>query len=216
MNLLYGIEHSKAKVVIFDIDGTLKDLCKEHSNALLLTLDECNTGKIRKNAVLLLNKAAMLMVKTGVFSTNHRKQNVLIKVFAILSGTRNKNFVNEYFKNYAKQLYLFDGACELLCALKSEKTVYFATINKQNYNLEEYGIPEEKIVYTEGALKVATYSKILKDIGVQKQDVIIVGDNVFDDMLSAKLLGVKCLLVNHYNNKLKAIFCAIVNRKYLK
>lgn len=214
--VLHMIEKSKAKVIILDIDGTLKDLCEEHSAALRTTLKECGTGTIRKKLINFVNSIAMSMVKTGVFSTNRCKQSILIKVFSILSGVKSKQFTDEYFNNYINQIKLFNGAYNLLRALDGEKTVYFATINRQNYNLEECGIPQNRIVYTEGVFKVKAYEKILKDIGAEKQDVIVIGDNIFDDVLSAKLLGVKCLLVNHYNSKLKKVMCKLVNSRYLK
>ncbi len=216
MDMLHSIEQSNASVIILDIDGTLKDLCKEHSVALQMALRDCNVESIRKEIILFLNKCAMGMVKTGFFMTNNSRQKFLVSVFAILSGKKGKHFKEVYFKNYSNQIFVFDGIYELLKELKDIKTVYFATINRQNYNLEACGIPQERIVYTKGALKVTTYRKILNSIKAEKQEVVIVGDNIFDDLLSAKLLGVKCLLVNRYNSKLKALFCKLVNRKYLK
>lgn len=215
-NVLHAIEKTNCKVIIFDIDGTLKDLCLEHENALQHTLDEYNVGKFRRKLVLVLNKIAMSMVKTGMFSTNQTKQNVLIWMFSVLSGVKARKFNEEYFKQYSNQICLFEGAYELLEAINGKKIVYFSTINNQNYNLEECGIPQERILYTVGALKIATYKKLVESIGVNKSEVLIVGDNLFDDLLSAKLLGVKCLLVNNYNSKLKNVFCKRVKSKYLK
>ena len=213
MNL---IRNYKPKVVIFDIDGTLKDLCKEHSNALKATLKQLDVGKYKRNLVLAINAFGMVMVKLGVLSTSTSKQNILIRIFAILSGVRLIDFYDKYFENYTRELCLFEGAAELLALLNKEKVVYFATINKQNYNLEECGIPQERIMYTEGAFKEATYNELLKSINVNKSEVLIIGDNLFDDWLSAKHLGVKCLLVNRYNNKLKNVICRLVNGKHLR
>lgn len=215
-NVLRMIESSKVKVIIFDIDGTLKDLCKEHSIALSYALNECNVSSMRKNVVMLVNRIAMLMIKMGIFSTNNFKQRFLLKVFAILSGVKVKTFSNAYLKKYTEQICLFEGVFDILSYLKREREIYFSTINKQNYNLEECGIPQERIVYTEGKFKVTTYKKILKSIGVDKKEIIIVGDNIIDDILAAKFLGLKSLLVNHYNSKIKSVFCKIVNSKYLK
>lgn len=214
--ILCAIRRYNPKVVVFDIDGTLKDLCKEHSEALLATMKQCGVSDFKKSLLMTLNKVAMFMVKTGLFSTNHCKQNLLLNFFATLSGVDGKKFTSNYFGNYANELYLFDGIGEELASLNSEKMVYFATINKQNYNLEACGIPQERLVYTEGCFKKETYSSLLQSIGAEKHEVLIVGDNVFDDFLSAKRLKVKCLLVNHYNSKLKSVICKLVNGKYLK
>ena len=210
------IEHYNPKAIIFDIDGTLKDLCKEHTNAVKLTLKQFRIGGLRQSIILAIHRVAMFIVKTGFLPTNHSKQNFLVKVYALIAGVKIVEFYDQYFENYTKELCLFDGVYELLTSLNVQKDVYFATINKQNYNLEECGIPQERIMYTEGAFKAATYNKLLKSFNLEKYEVIIVGDNIFDDLFSAKQLGVNCFLVNRYNNKLKSTICRLVNGRYLK
>ena len=210
------IERYNPKVIVFDIDGTLKDLCKEHTNAVILALEQFGVGKVKRKLVLALNRIAMFLVKIGLLSTNPSKQNFLVKVYACLAGVKLIDFYDQYFENYAHEICLFDEVYELLTSLNKEKQVYFATINKQNYNLEECGIPQDRITYTEGTFKIATYNKLLKNINAQRDEVIIVGDNFFDDFVSAKHLGVKCLLVNRYNSKLKSAICKLVNGKYLR
>lgn len=210
------INRYNPKAIIFDIDGTLKDLCKEHTNAVELALKQFSVGKFRSGIVLAMNRIAMIIVKTGLLPTNHSKQNFLVKVYALIAGVKIIEFYDQYFENYTKELCLFDGAYELLTSLNAKKDVYFATINKQNYNLEECGIPQERIMYTEGAFKAATYNKLLKRFNLEIHEVLIVGDNFFDDFISAKQLGVKFLLVNRYNSKLKSVICRLVNGRYLK
>ena len=111
---------------------------------------------------------------------------------------------------------MFDGVYELLVELNKQKEVYFATINKQNYNLEICGLHQEKIAYTNGSFKVETYATLVKKIGVDKSEVVVIGDNIFDDWVSAKKIGVKCFLVNRYQNKIKSLLCKLVNGRYLK
>lgn len=211
-NVLHKIEETNAGTIIFDIDGTLKDLCKEHDNALRLTLKFFNIGRKRKKLICTLNKLAMCMVKVGLFPTNNVMQHILVFVYSLISLRSVKSFSDKYYTNYSKQICLFSGEQKLLEALNSDKQIYFSTINKQNYNLEECGIPQEKIVYTTGIFKWKTYEKLLKEKKLSKQDVLIVGDNFFDDFLSAKILKVKCLLVNNYNSKLKEKICRLFSK----
>ena len=215
-NIIKFVNNCNAKVVILDIDGTLKDLCKEHTNALLKTLEYFGVKGFARKAVAILNKLAMCIVKTGFIPTNHSKQNFLLNAYATLCGIKVVDFYENYFENYTREICLFDGAYELLNYLHQEKQVYFATINKQNYNLEECGIAQERIMYTDGGFKVATYSRLIKSTGYSKSDVVIVGDNLFDDLFSAKQLGVKFFLVNRYRSRLKNAICKLVNSKYLK
>lgn len=204
------------KLVILDIDGTLKDLCKEHTNSLVATLQHFNVSELRKNVVLALNRLAMYVVKTGFVSTNHSKQDFLLKIYSIICGGKFADFYEYYFECYAREVCLFDGVYELLAELNLQREVHFATINKQNYNLESCGILQERIIYTDGTFKVATYNSILKNACVAKEDVIVVGDNLLDDYFSSKQLGVKCILVNNYKNRLKGWVCKFANGKYLK
>ena len=209
-------QRNNAKVIIFDIDGTLKDLCAEHTNAVKYTLNRFGVNKLKQDLVLALNRLAMYLVKLGVLSTNPSKQNFLVKIYAMLCRVKIVDFYETYFENYTHEFCLFDGAYELLENLNSEREVYFATINKQNYNLGSCGISQERISYTEGAFKVATYNRIIKSIGIDKSEVVIVGDNLLDDLFSANQLGVKCLVVNRYKSRLKGLICKLVNSRCLK
>lgn len=215
--LLNEIKKTKAEIVVFDIDGTLKDLCAEHSSAVKLSIAEfANCKKIRKKLILSIDKLAMSTVKTGLLPTNHIMQNVLIFIYSIVLNVRFRKFKKVYFAYYKKELRLFDGAVELIEKLNKSYEVYFATINKQNYNLEACGIGQDKIIYVTDKLKKTTYSKFIKCKGVDRAKVIIVGDNVFDDMLSAKIIKTKHILVNNYNSKIKKIICRLLNGRYLK
>ena len=210
------IQQYNPKAIIFDIDGTLKDLCKEHTNAVEKTLSQFGVDGVKKRLVCMLNRIAMFIVKTGLVPTNHSKQNFLVKTYACIVGVKHVDFYEQYFENYTRELCLFDGVHELLTTLSKEKEVYFATINKQNYNLETCGIPQERIMYTEGEFKAATYNKLLKRFKLKRNEVIVVGDNFFDDFFSAKQLGIKCILVNRYNSKFKNVICNLANSKQLK
>lgn len=215
--ILDEIKKSKAEIVVFDIDGTLKDLCAEHSIAVKLSMEEFEGHKkVRKNLILFIDKIAMNIVKTGLLPTNHIMQNILVFVYSILLNVKFNKFKQTYFAYYKKQLCLFDGAFELIQELSKSHDVYFATINKQNYNLEECGISQEKIIYVTDKLKKTTYTRFIKSKVIDKSRVIIVGDNVFDDMLSAKIIKTKHILVNNYNSKVKKIICRVLNGRYLK
>lgn len=210
------VDKTNVKVIILDIDGTLKDLCREHTNAVKHTLKQFKVSGVKQKMVLAINKLAMYVVKTGLMPTNHSKQNFLVKLYAIICRVRIVDFYESYFENYTNELCLFDGAYDLLRNLNSEREIYFATINKQNYNLEVCGISQERISYTEGAFKVATYNRIIRNVGVDKSQVVIIGDNLFDDLFSARQLGVKCFLINRYKSRLKSLVCKLVNGRYLK
>ena len=216
-SILNEIYNSGARVVIFDIDGTLKDLCEEHRKALNLTLLWFKVNKVSRWIIKALNKAAMGMVKGGIFPTNKAKQDILLAIFSLIALKKNNNFKEKYYNYYEKQLKIFNGVKEILSSLNNNKKVkvYYATINDQNYNLEHCGILSHQIVYTSGILKLTSYKKLLDQLKVSRSEVIIIGDNIFDDIFSAKLLGAKSILVNNYNSKFKGLMCRIFNSRYL-
>lgn len=214
--ILDFVKSNDIKVIIFDIDGTIKDLCTEHTNAVKKTLEKFNVKKINKKIMLALNKFAMYIVKTGIIPTNHLKQNFLLKVYAIFCGIKILDFYEVYFENYTSEVCLFDGVYEMLEDLSKEQEVYFATINKQNYNLETCKFFNERISYTESSFKAAAYSRIIKSLNLDKSQVLIVGDNIVDDLFSAKQLDVKCILVNRYKSRFKSLVCKCVNGECLK
>ena len=211
-DVLTKIARSDIEVVILDIDGTLKDLCEEHDYALINTLNEYYVGRKKQKLILTLNRLAMSMVKTGLISTNHSKQKILTILFSTLACVDYEKFVKSYFKNYKKEICLFEGVYDILESLSSNKMIYFATTNKQNYNLGKCGIPQSQIVYTTEKFKLSTYKHLIERLNVPNDKIVIVGDNICDDIISAKILGTKYLLVNNYNSKFKLIVSKVINR----
>ena len=211
-DVLTKIARSNIEVVILDIDGTLKDLCGEHDYALINTLNEYCVGSKKRKLILTLNWLAMSMVKTGLISTNHSKQKILTILFSTLACVDHERFVKSYFKNYKEEISLFDGVYDSLKSLSINKTIYFATTNKRNYDLGKYGIPQSQIVYTTEKFKLSTYKNLIEKLNVPNNKIVIVGDNIFDDMISAKILGTKYLLVNNYNSRFKQIVSKVINR----
>ena len=64
-----AIMATDAEVILLDIDGTIKDLVKEHQTALRITVNGFNRGKnLRRKFVFFLDKIAMSFVKAGILS----------------------------------------------------------------------------------------------------------------------------------------------------
>ena len=201
-----------AKIIVFDIDGTLKDLVAEHKEALRMVLDKFIKGKkVRKSLVLLLDKIAMWFVKSGILPTNERMKRILTGFYAIILGKNINDFRELYNLFYEKENILFDESKELLEELFKTKEVYFVTINKQNYNLEEQGIIQDRIIYTMSEKKQKAYERLFEEKKLDKSKVLIIGDNLFDDIKSAKKNGVACLLLDNYDSRVKRFVARILN-----
>lgn len=200
-----------AHVIVFDIDGTLKDLVREHKESLKGVVELVEKKTIRKKVVLSLDKVAMWFVKAGVLPTNGRMQRILMTIYATILNENKKCFNDSYMLFYDNENILFNDSKELLKDLLLDKEVYFVTINKQNYNLEEHGIIQERIIYTQAEKKKEAYRRLFDEKKLDKSKILIIGDNLFDDIKSAKKLGIECLLVDNYNSKTKRIIAKLLN-----
>ena len=214
-NLQEVIKNADVNVVIFDIDGTLKDLCKEHSNAVKTVLDRLEKPpKALKKLVLFIDKVALITIKLGILPTNIKFQRMLINIYAILLGQNMKDFGKSYNSCYKREIFMFEGVQQLIRDLSNDHEVYFATTNYQNYNLEAIGIKQKAIFYApEGTKKISTYNALLTEMDVDISDAIIIGDNIYDDVISGHILGTKTYLVNNYNSKIKSLMAKIINRE---
>ena len=199
-----AIMATDAKVVLLDIDGTVKDLVKEHQTALRVTVNGFNRGKnLRRRFVFFLDKIAMGFVKSGILSTNRDRQEFLLAVYAIILGKSISEFRELYNTFYNDKVIMFKGVKEMLEEVKSKKEVYFVTVNHQNFNIEKIGIDRENIYCVQARKKIYAYKTVLMMNDLDPEDALVIGDNIFDDIRPAKRLNCKYLLVDNYKSKFK-------------
>jgi len=211
-NVLEKITALDVEIIVLDIDGTLKDLASEHKETLSTVLNCFIKGKkTQKRMICLVDKIAMWFVKAGILPTNERMQRILTTMYAIFLFENISEFRKQYEFFYRKEIVIFDEMKQLLEEISKAKDIYFVTINKQNYNLEEQGIASDKIIYTMSKKKVKAYKRLIEEKKLDKSKILIVGDNLFDDIKSAKKLGIKYLLVDNYDSKFKRFIARILN-----
>lgn len=201
-------------VVLMDIDGTIKDLVKENTDALTKTLKRLDNVQdtIRGKLVLAINRVNMYLVKTGLLPTNRTMQNILLHVYAFMTFKSFKRFRLNYFKEYNREHMFFDSSKNLLKDIYgSDIRLYFVTKNNQNESvlkcdeLKKYKHELRLIVGKNGITKYSVYKDFLKKRGFKKSEVLIVGDNLFDDIIPAILLGVNAVWRDMYGCKLKRL-----------
>lgn len=199
-----AIMATDAEVILLDIDGTIKDLVKEHQTALRITVNGFNRGKnLRSRLVFFLDKIAMSFVKSGILSTNRDRQEFLLGLYAIILGKSISEFRNLYDTFYNDKAIVFKGIKELLEEVGSKKKLCFITVNGQNLNIEKLGIKREDIYCVQSKKKIYEYKTALMMNDLDPEDVLVVGDNIFDDIRPAKKLHCKCLLIDNYKSKFK-------------
>lgn len=208
---------------LVDVDGTIKDLVKESTNALEKAMEymgRVNT-KRRGKFVLWLNKFNMYIVKLGILPTNKFMQNILISAYALLLFKSPKKFVSKYFEVYNKEEVFFDDAKDIVETLyNKDLVVCVLSKNMQNQSIldaRKYTESTKFLKYISKTYigekvtaKYFLYKSFMRNRCIFNYEVVIVGDNFIDDILPAMLLGTKVVWCNKYNSKLKQFFIAIL------
>lgn len=197
------IRENDIKLVIFDIDGTIKDLYTEHKNALVQTMKKLQVYSTKRaKFALFLNSIGMKFFKWGCLPTNCLMQSVLIWIISFIIGCDYTQFKKMYYENYPEKSILFEKMKGQIKSLPFHMDIILASTNNYNLNTQKelchiFGIKE---------LRAKKYKDILQKGNVPVNNILVVGDNFFDDYLPAKLLGCKVCMVNMYDSKFKAFF----------
>ncbi len=204
--------NSNISVVLMDIDGTVKDLVKENTDALIRTMKRLdNVHKtIRGRLVLGINKVNMYLVKTGLLPTNRTMQNILLHIYSFMTFKSFKKFKSVYFKEYNREHIFFDNSKDTLRYIyDNDMRMYFVTKNEQNESilgceeLKEFRYKMKLIVGKSGITKYSVYKDFMRKRGFRKYEVLMVGDNLFDDVIPAILLGINVVWCDMYGCRLK-------------
>ncbi len=205
-----AIMATNEKVILLDIDGTIKDLVKEHQTALRITVNGFNRGKnLRRKFVFFLDRIAMSFVKSGMLSTNRDRQEFLLGLYAIILGKSISEFRELYNTFYNDKVIVFRGVKEFIEEVGNKKKLCFVTVNGQNLNIEKLGIKREDIYCVQSKKKIYAYKTFLMMNDLDPEEILVVGDNIFDDIRPAKKLGCKCLLIDNYKSKFKRFLAKV-------
>lgn len=205
---------SNVAIVFMDIDGTLKDLAKENTEALIRTMDKLkiSSNMFRSRVVFWMNKVNMYLVKTGLLPTNATMQKVLLFFYSIVLFKSYTKFKCIYFKEYNKEDIFFDSAeVAVKKIFSNECKLYLITKNEQNTSIinsdfaGEFNKLLRVVIGKKGFTKYAVYKEFLVHRNYNKDTLVIIGDNFFDDVVPALLLGVQVIWCDMYNCKIKRL-----------
>lgn len=214
-----SIYNKNISVVLMDIDGTVKDLVKENTDALIRTMKKLNNvdETIRGKLVFGVNKVNMYLVKTGLLPTNYTMQNILLHIYSFMTFKSFKRFKSVYFKEYNREHIFFDNSKDTLRYIyDNDMRMYFVTKNEQNESilgceeLKEFRYKMKLIVGKSGITKYSVYKEFMRKRGFRKYEVLMVGDNLFDDVIPAILLGINVVWCDMYDCRLKRIVLNIL------
>ncbi len=209
-------DDKQISVAAIDVDGTIKDLVKESTDALIVAMKNMNNInlKLRGRFVLILNRLNMYFVKTGLLPTNKIMQNILLFIYSVLLCKNYAKFRKEYFKEYNKEHVFFNNVDSMLESIyKSKKDIYLITKNDQNRNITDcYEVRYVKTITISkkrGAKKLM-YKRFMKKHNLKNSEIVIIGDNFWDDVFPAIIMGINVVWCNMYDCKLKAVAIKVV------
>lgn len=203
------MNNGNIKLVIFDIDGTIKDLYSEHLIALEPALLSLGKRKSIVSFALAINKIGMFTFKLGLLPTSLFMQNLLLFIISIITFTNYYTLKQKYYEFYPKFPIFFNDAKSEIIDFKEKSTVILASTNHYTMNMKKnicktfcVDEPKRKI-----------FKSIIKECNVKPGEVLIVGDNLFDDYFPAKLLGTRIRIVNRYNIYAKSSLIKLLCKK---
>ncbi len=222
------IKEHNIRIVLVDVDGTLKDLAGEH----MMTVQEMVRMRASKktieiyNIIIYINAFLMWFVKTGLLPTNENMQIVLCFINSFMFGESFQSFKEEYIKEYSYIKKIFKGSYDLLDDIQNAGAKYIlVSKNKQSINFfEEKPIFErgEIIICCSDKSKLSSFVQAIysvtrnREYTLLSEQILIIGDNFWDDVIPAKDLGARVIWCNKYNSRLKAICNYFLCKKFYK
>lgn len=186
------------KVVAFDFDNTLYNgvVDENYREYMTMVLSKMIKDKDRVNKILdeartpdgkYHNESVYLKLKEK--GENYRRYNRILKHKLYEHSSTPKIISAEFLKGLSKKYYLY--------------LISMSAPNYINHYLKKYGIDKKifKKCYSvdlnhEPISKAYLYEKILKREKISKDEMLMVGDNYYDDIETAKEVGIKHLYYN--------------------
>lgn len=201
------------KAVLLDLDNTLYEYEKCNNAGLDAVINKLSSIFNKPNEVVkkVFNESRE-QVKEQLKDTaaSHSRFLYFQKMVESLKGSTDMKLIqdihNLYWENYFNQMKLFDGAVDFLRQLKNSgiKIVIVSNllVDIQSKKLIHLGIDKfiDFVVTSEEAGKDKPERSIfllsLEKLGMSKNDVVFIGDELDTDIRGARDFGIKHILVN--------------------
>lgn len=219
------VEQKGIRFVISDIDGAIKDIVLKHMLVIEGMIKVRNNMK-KYEGVIKLNYFFMNFVKVGIFPTNRNMQLIICYLNSILLGISFKRFACEYFCNFNMIEEKFENSNELLKFMRDIGLKYVMVSNDpQN---KDFCTDETKdkhypkvIINTKGD-KFDVFKKLLKTElnpygkPILTEEILVIGDNLWDDVIPAIRLKMNVLWCDKYDSKTKRFVNRLIRLFYKK
>ena len=206
------------KNFLFDMDDTLKDFTNEDKIILnkihkILKID--NT--IRCKFLNLINKLAFMIKNTGLIKTNLNILDVRLKLYSKFLGVSLSKYSKEYYKVLDEVVVLFAGTTKVIKTLiENNCNIFIITNNPTSKKIAiDLGVPILNIyVLSKEENKEKIISRIIKEKNLDKELTVMVGDNLIEDIYSAKKNNIDTIWIN-YNDRLFKLFSGVIKPNHI-
>ena len=199
----------KIKAILLDIDNTILDFNKCAEKAIKVAFEKCGLeyGKNTINVFIEQNDLLWLKIEKGELTRQQLHKirfNTIFKVLGISAdGEKTETEFRNALYNIAETV---DGASELVKYLSSKYKVYSASnaiYNQQLNRLKMAGLYDyfsgffvsEKIGHQKPTKEFFDYCFNNLE-GIEKEQVIMIGDSLTADICGAKNYGIKSIWFN--------------------
>lgn len=201
------ILQNEVKLVLIDSDGTIKDLKLEHMTVIRKMC--ARRGGSLCNSIIRLNEFFISFIKSGILPTNKNMQIILCFLNSLLFGETFRSFKEEYFREYYNTKKVFKDVDILLEEIKDTGArCIIVSKNLQSKNFLSDPILESQNIIINKS-KLTGFKQAIEKASISEQhdilpnQILIIGDNFWDDVIPAIRLGATVLWCNKYNSRLK-------------
>ncbi len=208
---------SKFKNIFFDADDTIKDFTREDYLILQkihkkLKVDNTFRCKFLK----ILNKVAFTIKNTAVLKTNMDTLDFRLKMYAKILNVDCTEYSEEYYKYLSRYIILFSGSREIINYLKENGyNIFLITNNSTCYNIgKNLGFESNNIYTLSGVKKHLAMQDIIRKYNLKKEETVMIGDNLIEDVYYAKKVGINTIWLN-FENRLYKVFSNFIKPDYI-
>lgn len=208
---------SKYKNILFDADDTIKDFTREDNIILQNIHKNLNLDNtLRCKFLNIIDKIAFMVKNTAILKTNTNTLDIRLKMYAKILNVDLEGYTKEYYKYLSKYIILFAGTKKVINYLKANNyNIFFITNNPTCYKLGmELGFQESNIFVLDGVKKSQAIYNILSKNQLKKEETIMVGDNLLEDIYYAKDNGIDAVWIN-FEERLYNFFSKVIKPDYI-
>lgn len=211
-NLQKFLKEKGIRLVLIDVDGTLGNLVQEHMlviKEMVRVRVNLETKKIYDFRIW-LNKIFMIFVRIGIFPTNKNMQIILCFINSILFIEPFESFKEEYLRESMITKKAFVSSGQFLNELERLNVKYLLVSKNPRSNRFFYDSISKPITISKNSgNKLDIFKEVIKRVSFNEgydilpEQVLVIGDNFWDDIVPAMKLNLNVLWCNKYQSKIK-------------